>query len=141
MKRIGIIAFIWISLLAISCENDNIHYPEYPEMGDYGVNALHINKTTLTSGNEYSFAAFVPEGSNLKIIIRGERWKWYVGGPIGRTNSWKITNIDLWSQLLEVVNIGKADASIYFTHSCDIVIDYYENGAQVATREKAVSVN
>jgi hypothetical protein len=136
MKRIGIIVIFCISFLATACEKNEI---EYPAVGYfYGVNALAVDKTTLNSQNDYSFAAFVPEGCSLKIILRGGFDNWYFQIP---TTNWTYYSDDNESQSFEVINSGvKSDFKIHFNAADEITFEYYENGDKLPTRIKIVTV-
>lgn len=46
---------------------------EYPETGKYGFNILDRERTSYTNGN-YSMKAVLPEGTSLKVKIKGGNW-------------------------------------------------------------------
>ncbi|MCP4313465.1 MAG: hypothetical protein GY790_19580 [Bacteroidetes bacterium] len=139
--------------LDVFLENTEFEYTsliEYPEFSDYGENLLYAEKSTFHSNVFYSMAADLPAGYSLTIKMSGGEWSYRVmpDGPV----NWRISkyNSDTQSQTFTVKESGTySDLSIRFEYYADsastgqekeILIEYFENLSDTATRKKIVTV-
>ena len=114
--------------------NNNI---EYPEFSNYGENILFEDKTSF--GSDLSLAAELPNGTSLKIVIKGGSWGIMVmpNGPI----NWTISQYDsnLQQQVFVATESGKnCDLVFQWIGSGTRTIEYYENNATTPTRVKTI---
>lgn len=129
---------------------DNTPYlPEriitYPERGIYGINILHESTVSIVANRSYSMSAALPEGTSLKVIIKGGHWYYtIVPAPVNWTVS--IYNESAKIQEFRVTESGK-DTDLHFSpdygtygNSDSILIEYYENGSTEPTKTKLVKV-
>lgn len=110
---------------------------EYPENGAYGNNVLYGDDTLYSSSNIYSLAANLPNGVNLKIIIKNGIW--YINEFI----NWTVSTYDYGSQqqIFTSTESGEnCDLKIHF-ESGEHIIEYYENNSATPTRTKTIIVN
>jgi len=129
---------------------------EYPEFSDYGENILFEGKANFTSNHFYSLAANLPEGTEVKVILKGGLW-YYEVFPNGPKN-WTISqyNENTKTQTFTSTEPGKAcDLKIEFAlpyeepvdsvfskaainASDTITIEYFENNSQTPIKTKQV---
>lgn len=116
---------------------------KYPLISEYGTNILGdsitLSNGKINSSYGYSMAAIIPEGLNLKLILKGGMW-WYRTSPEGPVN-WKIStyNANRRYQEFESVESGKnCDVYVIFQARDTITIEYYENNAVNPTKVKTL---
>jgi hypothetical protein len=110
---------------------------QYPEFSTYGENILYADKTTF--GSALSIAATLPEGTSLKIIIKGGLWA-YQGFPNGPVN-WTISqyNFDIQEQVFIATQSGMTSDLVFVWMGSGVhTIEYYENNATTPTRVKTI---
>jgi hypothetical protein len=119
--------------------------PVYPEFSGYGRNVLYPERDTFYTADELSLAAELPEGTSLKVILKGGHW-WYRFAPQGPKN-WDISIYDdLRQQQVFTATSpgGSSDVSVSFDvepgGQKKFTIEYYENGAETPTRTREIVV-
>lgn len=128
---------------------------EYPEFSDYGENILYGEKTVFHPNVDYSLAAELPAGSSLTIKMSGGLWYFRVmpNGPV----NWKASgyDYDTQSQTFTVQESGAfsdlsiqlsaysniADSTSQGGSDVGILVEYFENNADTATRQKIITVS
>jgi hypothetical protein len=119
----------------------------YPATGSFGVNILSDDVISLTVGKTYSMKAEVPEGLNLKIILKGNIIWGYSLWPA--PVNWDISIFDEanMSQIFTVAESGKPSDVTFIvlpsqtiTEQSYIIVEYYENGATAPTKIKTLEV-
>lgn len=116
----------------------------YPETGKHGLNILAEEVTSVkandTIGNPvfYSMKAELPEGTSLKIMLKGGMWG-YVGLPA--PENWTVSEYDqtTLSQVFTVTRSGISNDLKINIEAGEITVEYYENGATVPTRVKQLA--
>ncbi len=118
----------------------------YPEFSEYGENILFGDKTLFSTFRDYSLSAYLPRGASLVIKLSGGLW-FYRASPRGPVN-WKISeyNSQMKTQTFTVEESGTScDLGIQLAFGQDstnleagILIEYFENGSETATRSKMV---
>lgn len=129
---------------------------EYPEFSDYGENILYEDKSNFKTNFKYSLAANLPEGTKLKVILKGGLW-YYEVLPSGPKN-WTVSqyNESTQSQIFTSSESGKEcdlkiDFDIPYMYNGDslnspdiqsdtITIDYYENSSEIPTKTKVIYI-
>ncbi len=121
------------------------HFPVYPETSDYGINILHLERDSFPMSNGLSLAAELPEGTSLRIVLKGGMW-WYRFAPEGPKN-WEISRYNESSRQQEFTASspgGNSDVSLEFEVQTGIqknyTIEYYENGAELPTRIREITI-
>ena len=117
----------------------------YPVAGDYGLNLLNDTVSRIPLNTKYSFKANLPEGTDLRIVMKGNKNVWgYAIAPAPL--NWLVSNYNnaTQSQEFKVIesNINN-DLYISFGNILDfttITIEYYENGATTPTRIRTIEV-
>jgi len=127
---------------------------KYPAIGKHGLNILDKEKTEYTTGT-YSMNATLPEGTSLKVKIKGE-FHWYFSAFQTNTgwekSSWndidssrtftsiRTGDID-FEMMLESFEADSihGDSTITYTNMIDILV--YENGAFDPTWTKVITIN
>lgn len=120
----------------------------YPAEGIYGANILSDDVTEIYAYNPklhdaYSMKAELPEGFNLKIVIKDGYWS-YMSNPL--PINWFVNFYDgiTKSQIFSVIEGGKPNDLRFCPESGDssgfITIDYYENDADEPTKTRKVKV-
>ncbi len=116
----------------------------YPETSGTRINILAPDVTTIKSkGSDrsyitYSLKAEMPEGTRLKVILKGGEWY----GSIMSPENWSADpyNSTTLSQVFTVTQSGVPN-NLYLSFSPgDITVEYYENGAEEPTRIKELVV-
>ena len=117
----------------------------YPETGKHGINILAEGVTSISAhnghgseNNFYSMKAELPEGTSLKIVLKGGLWYY---GALPAPENWTVGDYDEESKSQEftVKQSGiPNDLSIAF-EAGEITIEYYENGATVPARVKQIT--
>ncbi len=116
----------------------------YPANGIYGLNILDIVKTEYSPGI-YSMIATLPEGTSLKVKVKGMNWSM----PIDQVNTgWTYTdwNVSDTSRTFLSTRTGDLDYKIFIdsprdnTESNNTKIFVYENGIAEATWTKEITV-
>lgn len=136
----------------------------YPQIGKNGSNILSLSDTQYTSESKkttFSLTAQVPSNATLSIKITAVNFKpdminvtdsgtfvipsikpvWYydITSPI----NWSISLFDykLYTQTFSIVQAGlPCDLRMYFDTG-EFLIEYFEDGSNVATRKKYIRVN
>jgi hypothetical protein len=127
--------------------NDNTdfefsYFIRYPEFSNYGQNILFPDLDTIYTNRDYSLAAEIPIGTELKVILSGNLW-YYQSLPHGPVN-WTIASYDHvhQSQIFESTEPGKnCDLIIGFMDAKPgdkIKVDYYENTSLQPTKSKEI---
>lgn len=118
---------------------------EYPARSEYGRNMLYdtVTQVNYTSPGSYTgdwtMAAFLPEGTNLKIVLKGGEWLFPIS-PNGPVN-WTFSKYLNESQTFTVEESGKTcDMKMFFISRGTITVEYYENNSETPTRIKQVKV-
>ncbi|GAB1454137.1 hypothetical protein MASR2M47_41930 [Draconibacterium sp.] len=115
---------------------------KYPETGQKGINILAEGITVIiayngnsTQNNFYSMKAELPEGTSLKVILKGGMWH-YVSLP--NPINWTIGgyNEASHSQVFTVTQSNIANDLSIAVEAGEITVEYYENDATVPTRVK-----
>jgi hypothetical protein len=148
----------YVQLFVDSTDFELTSLIEYPEFSGYGENILFADKSNFKTNTQYSLAANLPVGTELKIILKGGSW-FYRAMPNGPIN-WTISQYDVTqkSQLFKSTSPGeKCDLSLEFylqniyvkgdtsgttekTSSDSITIEYYENMSDSPTKTKNIIV-
>ncbi len=134
-KDLGITAIIpdfetYINTFVDSTSYEITNNIIYPEFSNYGENILYEDKVSF--GSNLSLAAELPNGTSLKIVIKGGMWSYEVmpNGPV----NWTISEYENGEQTLVATESGtNCDLNIEFepgTHT----IEYYENGSESPTK-------
>ena len=137
---------------------ENTYFIEYPEFSDYGENILFDDKSHFHFFAEYSLAANLPEGTELKIIMEGGEWGYRVmpDGP----RHWSVSQYDQKNKSqIFTAESGKENYLMislhvpmsYWFDSTNIVdgnyidppmdtimIKYFENNSEKPTRTKSI---
>jgi hypothetical protein len=108
----------------------------YPETGKHGLNILAEEVTSVKANDSignpvfYSMKAELPEGTSLKIILKGGMWA-YVGLPV--PENWTVSEYDqtTLSQVFTVTQSGIPNDLKINIEAGKITVEYYENGATV----------
>lgn len=136
---------LFISFL-ISCETaDNTLYPvEYPYLTSRGYNILGDSLDTATVSVQYSMAADLKGGSNIKVTIEGGVWGFEVM-PDAPEN-WKSGDFENYNQEFWSDKDGEdCDLTFEFIgiegpEDMLITINMYENQVDTISRTKQVYV-
>lgn len=116
----------------------------YPVMGIHGPNILNNSVTTCNPQQAYSMKAELPQGTALKIIIKGEKYGWaYAIAPVSLNWTISTYNDVTQSQEFVVTESSKAnDIYLIFNSSTEpITIEYYENNSLTPTKTKQITVS
>jgi hypothetical protein len=113
----------------------------YPETGKHGINILAEEVTSVKANDSigypvfYSMKAELPEGTSLKIMLKGGMWG-YVGLPA--PENWSVSEYDqtTLSQVFTVTRSGIQNDLKINIEAGETTIEYYENGTTVPTRVK-----
>ncbi|MDX2430497.1 MAG: hypothetical protein QNK35_06160 [Bacteroides sp.] len=117
----------------------------YPEFSEYGENVLFGDKSIFDNYADYSLSAYLPRGASLMIRMSGGMW-YYRVSPNGPLN-WKVSeyNMTTKTQTFTAIESGAScDLAFQFGFDQDstnlegILIEYFENGSETATRSKTV---
>lgn len=114
----------------------------FPVSGLHGLNLLFDTATTYNPDIKYSMKANLPQGTSLKIVIRGPKNSWgYAVAPAPQNWTVSTYNILSSSQEFEVTESNKPnDILISLNNSAEfITLDYYENGATSPTKTKQLN--
>ena len=113
----------------------------YPATGASGINLLNDSVVKFKSSIGYSLTANLPEGTALKVVIRGTKGTWSYRAIPAPTN-WLVGMFDnaTLSQTFTVTKTGEAnDCYIIFGNNADsVIVEYYENGSLTPTRTKTI---
>ena len=122
----------------------------YPQMGQYGINLLADEVTTVSDRSDYSLCADVPAGIKLKDIIKGgsrteKKFRLGVWGGfyVGTQDNWMVSsfNEEIGGNILTSIESGRScDLKIMLSGEYDIILEYYENGATEPTKVKQVKI-
>jgi hypothetical protein len=147
--HIGVTAvcLIILTLINVSCDDDDNPDIEYPLTGFYGDNILVKQKTEFNK-QENSFNAKVPTNQKLKIIMTAKTAVFPAGTGIwriesGSANNLAISKFDMTthSQIFQSIDGGlTCDARLQFDKG-SYKIDYYENDSLTPTATKTIVVN
>lgn len=119
----------------------------YPVAGEFGLNLLNDTVSKIPPGAQYSMKANLPQGTDLKIVLKGdENYLWGISifpSPL----NWLVStyNTTTMSQEFNVIESNKPnDLNISFSGredlSSTIVVEYYENNAATPTRTKTITL-
>jgi hypothetical protein len=114
----------------------------YPLKNDDGNNILSDQVTTYSAGR-YSIAAFIPEGTSLKIVfgpVTG--YGWSVLAERNPISGWELNNYGHPKEfILNAVGHSKIveDFVLVLENSCSYWIDYYEYGSTTPTKRKIIT--
>jgi len=113
----------------------------YPEQGSYGRNLLALADGALVCSSEtYSFAADLPQGVELKIVLKAVSGVW--GHEPFNINGWNVSNFANSQQTFTATESGKTiDLPIHLPTetSGSLIIEYYEYGSLTPTQTKTIS--
>lgn len=125
-------------------DNTNFSYNPgfaYPATGVWGTNFLSLtSNTSLSSGSKYSFAANIPAGSSLKVVVKGISGLWYLNGT--SINGWQVGNYDSETntQIFTASKTGEViDFELALSQSGSCLIEFYENNNAQPTATKTIS--
>jgi hypothetical protein len=113
----------------------------YPASGKRGKNILseEVNEvyTIHPNGNLYSMKAEMPEGTNLRIVLKGGTW---YATSIPDPENWKVKSYDEANRLQEftVTQSGIPNDMTIAFEAGEITVEYYENLATEPTRVKQI---
>lgn len=110
----------------------------YPEHTTYGYNILFGDITSFNGIENFSLAAYIPNGAFLKIVLKNSMW-YYSGLP--PPINWTVSAYDNENriQTFTVTESGKnSDLRFHFGSSEPITIEYYENNSITPTRTKTI---
>lgn len=106
----------------------------YPTTGSYGTNILCDTVSVLNPMQFYSMTANLPEGTSLKVVIKGGLW-WYVSMPAPTNWAVNIYNGTSKEQTFTIIESNKPnDVKIEFEINNDLILEFYENGAIIPTK-------
>lgn len=135
----------YVKLFIDSTKYKQVKVIEYPENSNYGKNILNDLVTTVTipqgkdPGENYSMAASLPEGTNLKVILKDGLW-FYRFMPEGPVN-WTISQYNNEEQSFTVTESGKScDLNIQFSNPDTLTVEFYENNSITPTKSKNLIV-
>ena len=121
----------------------------YPVSGDNGLNLLNDTVQSIpksTNSFEFSIKADLPKGTNLRIVLKGDK-VWAVSNNyFNQTVNWDVKDYDTNTKSQElVVKESNKINDLYFSIFTgniytNITIEYYENNAVTPTRVKTVVV-
>ncbi len=128
---------------------------EYPATSPYGENMLVPEITTIQEGQDYSMAADLPDGAQLKIRLSGGLW-FYVALPDAPVN-WAITKYDHQEREQTFTSIEpgtRCDLRIQFAADTapmpdtvdftpvgnQVLVEYFENQSDRATHVKTLTI-
>lgn len=113
----------------------------YPTNGQFGQNLLNDSVTVFNPANGYSLKANLPEGTSLKIVLKGKSGSWFYAVAPAPEN-WTVNRYDATtsSQIFTVTNaVENNDCHIILSDSTDsITVEYYENNASTPMRTKTL---
>ncbi|MCO5232697.1 MAG: hypothetical protein M9888_03025 [Chitinophagales bacterium] len=126
---------------------------EYPLIGEFGNNILHEDNNTFTDEQKYSFAAHLPQGTSLKIVLSGFMWFKDGDDTNNEAKGWQISGFD-FDNLTQTYTATKEDSDIFLLfslsnnpivdslglESANVTIDYYENNDKTPTKTRVVKV-
>ncbi|MCZ2394302.1 MAG: hypothetical protein LC105_10620 [Chitinophagales bacterium] len=126
---------------------------EYPLIGEFGNNILHEDNNTFTDKQKYSFAAHLPQGTSLKIVLSGFMWFKDGDDTNNEAKGWQISGFD-FDNLTQTYTATKEDSDIFLLfslsnnpivdslglESANVTIDYYENNDKTPTKTRVVKV-
>jgi hypothetical protein len=115
----------------------------YPETGKHGINILAEEVTSVKANDSigrpvfYSMKAELPEGTSLKIMLKGGMWA-YVGLPV--PENWTVSEYDqtTLSQTFTVTQSGVPNDLKINIEAGETTIEYYENGATMPSHVKQI---
>ena len=110
----------------------------YPSSSDNGDNILNAAVTSIEAYTKYSLAAILPNGTRLTIKMSGGTWYY---APYTNSN-WNVSSFDSNNNsqtFTSDLEVNFCDLQINFEPGT-ITIDYYENGANSATKTKQLIV-
>ncbi len=126
-----------------------VKYITYPVSGDNGLNLLNDTVKNIPKNQysiKYSMKADLPKGTNLRIVIKGEK-VWSVSDNYSTlTVNWNVSPYNSTTKSQEfVVKESNANNDIYFSFYtasiyANITIEFYENNAVVPTKVKNLEV-
>lgn len=111
---------------------------QYDSVGTYGLNVLYGGDSLNLTNDTYSFQAFVPDGSILKIKLYAVVGGWFYTMP----QNWSVGPYTS-TQEFTVTNPGNAECGLDLSQSAvnsEFVIQYFENG-QTVTKQKVITLN
>ncbi len=115
----------------------------YPELGSFGINVLSDTVTTLIPSQHYSMKAELPQGTSLKIIIKGKKNIWYYVA-IPSPQNWTVSSYnDEINGQIYTVNQSNVSNDLCFSVGDiaeSLTIEYYENNASTPTKTKKIGI-
>ncbi|MFW5872887.1 MAG: hypothetical protein ACOCVN_02760 [bacterium] len=147
----------YVNLFIDSTTYEFTNHIQYPENSNYGENILYPGKNNFKTFNNYSLAADLPIGTNLKVVLKGGNW-YYQTMPNGPIN-WDVSNYDHALKIQEFTSKegGKScDLKIGFSieqpqaggdstnweliTKDTITVEFYENNSGVPTKTKMIYI-
>jgi hypothetical protein len=116
----------------------------YPPTGNHGLNLLHDTVKTFTPGQIYSMKAVLPQGTSLRVVLKGSNSLMWGYGAIPAPVNWNASTFDYVNirQEFNVVEADKTNDILLMVSQGSsggyLKIDVYENGATVPTRSKTL---
>ncbi|MDD5184375.1 MAG: hypothetical protein PHS84_03840 [Paludibacter sp.] len=119
----------------------------YPKIGSSGLNILSDSVTVIEPYSSYadphtfySMTANLPEGTSLRIILKGNKW-YYVAIPV--PVNWTVGTYNESTKVQEftVTNRDSPNNIAMMFEEGTVTIEYYENGATTPTRVKELTVS
>jgi hypothetical protein len=112
---------------------------EYPSTSDIGENILNDVVTSIEAYAKYSLATILPNGTRLTIKMSGGTWYYRVDNNL----NWNVSSFDFNNNSQSFTSdqdVNSCDLQIEFEPGT-ITIEYFENGANSATKTKQLTVN
>lgn len=121
---------LFLKVLVLSC-SEEYERPRfyYPEKGNYGLNILNHNITTIKIGKPYSICAKI-DNAELKIEIKNEQIKIWELPFFDAYYGWEIDGNYLLTE-------SDSDCKIVFLKSGEKLVRFFENNKM---REKIIFV-
>jgi hypothetical protein len=110
----------------------------YPSTSDIGENILNDAVTSIKAYTKYSLATILPNGTRITIKMSGGIWYYRVDNKL----NWNVSSFDFNNNSQSFTSdqdVNSCDLQIEFEPGT-ITIEYFENGANSATKTKQLTV-
>lgn len=135
----------YVKIFIDSTKYKRVKAIDYPSTSNYGTNILNdlVTSVTIPQGKDpgvnYSMAASLPVGTNLKVILKGGLW-YYRFMPDGPIN-WTISQYDNEEQSFTATESNKScDLNIQFSNPDTLTVEFYENNSVTPSKIKKLIV-
>jgi len=135
----------YVKIFIDSTKYKRVKVIDYPLTSNYGTNILNDLVTSVTlpkekdPGIDYSMAAILPIGANLKVVLKDGLWFYRVipNGPI----NWTISQYKNEEQSFTATESGKnCDLNIQFSKPDTLTVEFYENNSVTPNKIKKLIV-